>query len=578
MANLDGTEIASNMKRSQVYQATHVGERILPYMNRSFISFTYGGKRIEDFNLIATISGDRLSRDAYASFSDTVTTYDILDGQHYWATHFQANQMDFTLSTDGIDQKMLDDFLHWFRPGIGRELILAEHPNRAIIARVKEVPRIDMLPFESTTVMKISSETYKVKTTLYKGDILLTLTMDDPYWYSIVNILGKIEDSNGHRRYVDLWDDISTGEQMSIFASQDALKILYEDGIPLGSMISNNMLLGNGAYANVENNTSSLIWSLSETVDNYISLGEGARINGTITGEEDPASSYSPGSYVGIIAGAIVDASDEGITSLSPNIPAYFYYAGTAPATTQITFTLSPRFRGGYISIPGNSFASATGNPYNTITIESLHTQTLRFTTPNFYTSYNTVISIFTKHLTAANTWENIRALLRDQVRHKVVREWAIKCIDAVIQEIQSNEGDITRVSSGYKSILQQHMEYLLKDAEGEYFPVTFSFNSETGEAIGYFKYRQVTTEVPENEEAWESYGNILLTPEAEDVGDMLRSNYIIIQDRNYPSSDGKILGWANTNDTTKQYSHKITHDVTGGLTNLQILYKNMYL
>jgi len=72
-------------------------------------------------------------------------------------------------------------------------------------------------------------------------------------------------------------------------------------------------------------------------------------------------------------------------------------------------------------------------------------------------------------------------------------------------------------------------MEYLLKDTEGEYFPVTFSFNSETGEAIGYFKYRQVTTEVPENEEAWESYGNILLTPEAEDVGDMLRSNYIII-------------------------------------------------
>jgi len=49
-------------------------------MNRSFISFTYGGKRIEDFNLIATISGDRLSRDAYASFSDTVTTYDTLDG------------------------------------------------------------------------------------------------------------------------------------------------------------------------------------------------------------------------------------------------------------------------------------------------------------------------------------------------------------------------------------------------------------------------------------------------------------------------------------------------------------------
>jgi hypothetical protein len=49
-------------------------------MYRSFISFTYGGKKIEDFDLIATISGDRLNRSGYASFDDTVTTYDNLDG------------------------------------------------------------------------------------------------------------------------------------------------------------------------------------------------------------------------------------------------------------------------------------------------------------------------------------------------------------------------------------------------------------------------------------------------------------------------------------------------------------------
>jgi len=47
-------------------------------MNRSFISFSYGEKPneagemrpvyIEDFNLIATVSGDRWQRDAYGSF------------------------------------------------------------------------------------------------------------------------------------------------------------------------------------------------------------------------------------------------------------------------------------------------------------------------------------------------------------------------------------------------------------------------------------------------------------------------------------------------------------------------------
>jgi len=49
-------------------------------MYRSFISFTYGGRRIEDFDLIATISGDRINHNAYSSFEDTVTSYDNLDG------------------------------------------------------------------------------------------------------------------------------------------------------------------------------------------------------------------------------------------------------------------------------------------------------------------------------------------------------------------------------------------------------------------------------------------------------------------------------------------------------------------
>jgi hypothetical protein len=42
----------------------------------------------------------------------------------------------------------LDEFLHWFAAGKIRELILAEHPNRAIMARVSEPPRLSVLPFE----------------------------------------------------------------------------------------------------------------------------------------------------------------------------------------------------------------------------------------------------------------------------------------------------------------------------------------------------------------------------------------------------------------------------------------------
>jgi hypothetical protein len=62
MANiLVGTEVESNNPTyTQVYSATHKGEKSLSFMERSFISFTYGGKKIEDFGLIAVTDGERI--------------------------------------------------------------------------------------------------------------------------------------------------------------------------------------------------------------------------------------------------------------------------------------------------------------------------------------------------------------------------------------------------------------------------------------------------------------------------------------------------------------------------------------
>ena len=119
-------------KYSQVYYATHKGELRLPFMNRSFISFSFGGKNIEDFNLIASIEGDRMNRSGSAEFEDLVDAYNIIDGQFYWGTHFKTNKITFKLATDGMTQNQLDDFKHWFAGGKTRELILAEHPNRDI--------------------------------------------------------------------------------------------------------------------------------------------------------------------------------------------------------------------------------------------------------------------------------------------------------------------------------------------------------------------------------------------------------------------------------------------------------------
>ena len=99
----DGAYVNTS-RYSQVYTATHEGERYLPFMNRSFISFSFGGKNIEDFNLIATTENNRMNRTGSAEFEDLVDQYNILDGQFYWGTHFKPNRITFKLATDGITQ------------------------------------------------------------------------------------------------------------------------------------------------------------------------------------------------------------------------------------------------------------------------------------------------------------------------------------------------------------------------------------------------------------------------------------------------------------------------------------------
>lgn len=564
MAILNGNETLSSVKYTQVYQATHKGENRLPFMKRSFISFSFDGKPIEDFNLIATTVSNNLNKDAYADFEDITSSYDNLDGQQYWSTHYKTNTLDFTLATDGIDQRTLDNFKNWFQAGKTKELVLAEHPNRAILARVERPPHLNLLPFEGLVQMKVSDASYTVHTTLYKGEITLSFVMDEPHWYALTNILGKIQNN----AYVDLWDDITVDppQEISIFASQDALKILYEDGIPLGSMIEQDMLLGNGAFAKVNNVDISLTWSVEDDIltyeDNDMTKPESG------TGAKIEANNASYPYELGIIAGAIIDANGHGISTLpvyddsqAENTVGYFYYSGTAPAPTVLTFTLQPVVdpNTGYINVPYNSH---TSNKYNTITIESINKQELHFTTPNVFTSYNKAMEIFNTYINNETTysWEDIRNKLREEVRHSAAREWAIQTVNLQ----QENEVIITN-NGVLGNVREEMMKFLQTSENDSSIPkCTFSFNSETGEAFGEFQYRKI-----------DNYNQIVVNPIKENVGDMLRSNYLVIRDRNFPTESGLIRGWKADE---KINSHIIYHDVPGGLEKVQLLYKNMYL
>lgn len=195
----------------------------LSILSRQFFSFSYGGRNIEDFDLVATFPNDRLDKTIYAEFNDTVSEYSELDGQLFWLSSFTAGKINFTLSTDGITVSQLEDFKSWFRPGIERELILSENHNRGILARVASAPAMSLLPFEQDIEVEVNNTIYTTKTSLYKGDITLELVMDDPKWYSLNSIINEI--------------------------TPETLKIIHEDGIPHESMIHTHGFFADNYYS-----------------------------------------------------------------------------------------------------------------------------------------------------------------------------------------------------------------------------------------------------------------------------------------------------------------------------------------
>ena len=562
---LIGTEVAGNIPAtSQVYKATHTKNGLyLPYMKRSFISFSFGGKNIEDFNLLASIDGDRMKFNGYSDFEDLTSQYDILDGHFYWGTHYTNHTIDFVLATDGINQMELDEFLRWFAAGERRELILSEHPNRVIIARVQSTPSLNLLPFEQVITKKIAKRDYKTSTTLYKGEINLSMIMEEPFWYSKINIFGYLGEDGV---YHDVWTD-ANGQKQNIFDNPDALKIALEDNIPISSMIEEAMLLGDDKYANTDSTYG------ARTAPQNIYTEPAGKWEDVEDSDLLPvycrvAKVSSEGLWIrgARIAGTVISEST-GIASFPPNTKQYFYYAGTAPSFPTITFTLTPIINNkGYIESPCNAYASTNDVTYNTITFESIKRKNFEFTTPSIYTAYNQTIKIF-EEMAVGEAWVNVKNRIRDEVIHAGVRAWANTIIDNFgedIIEAMDKENAITSMS------------YFIKaNSSEDILSSTFIINSKTGQARAQVQYR-VPVNTSDKITQWATYG--LINEFEEDVGDMIRSDYLIIEDRNQPTAEGSIVAWADDSIETRAHSHIITHDVSNGLSNVKVSYQNMYL
>lgn len=535
-------EWSENIGSTQVFKATHDEEgRRLPHRSRSFISFSYGGRNIEDFNLLATIQNNRLQREAYAEFEDNTTTYDVVNGQFYWGTHFTKNQITFSLSTDGITEDELGDFKNWFQPGKIRELILAENPNRYADARVAAPPSLSLLPFEKIETKTILETEYEYSTTLYRGEISLSFVMDDPFWHSRNSIIDycytnkedKFTPNDPNSNEKNMNSEIESDSNFATIKDKDFLKVIFEDRVPYIGMFN----LSDIQFIIFANNT---------CVSN-----ENARAGISYINEQPKA-------------GVILESGNKTITLNNNNNNQYLFYGGTAPASTKIQFTLTPQLDGDLICAPLNSDivkedeAKSENNPeynrkykipYNYFKIGE---KEFRFTIPSIWKGYNQAILIVS-NFKNGEAIEDLEDALRDGVNEYYARAWAMYSLEIAA-------GSSTEFNVNIKNSFINNMKNFLIDSEEQLYSATFSFDSKTGEAVGEFTVKVRTTSG--------NGDNPLCFSIPENVGDMVRSEYLFIDERCKYNDDGQIP-IENCLPITTNYSE---------LSNVIISFKNEYL
>ena len=160
--------------------------------DKEFIDFSFAGKHISEFGMVAVSDGDRHSLDMSPSFQDETSTVNGLNGQYYWGTTFDAGTISFKLATDGITEQQLAEMKRHFMPGKYGKLVLDERIGRYCYARVSSVITLNFIPFQEEKVIR----DIKVNTNTYKGEAAITFKMDYPWWigedkYYVTTINGK---------------------------------------------------------------------------------------------------------------------------------------------------------------------------------------------------------------------------------------------------------------------------------------------------------------------------------------------------------------------------------------------------
>lgn len=147
--------------------------------DKSFLSFTFDGKAIEDFGFAVVYNGDRLSNAFHPTFTNTTTTVPGRLGSIYWGTEVTGYTFDIQIATDRATARQIANLKRHFAPGKYAELSLAESEYCYCYAMVNSNSTFSFVPFEEKTIIKGK----EYVDTIYKGDATLSFFVPQIYFY-----------------------------------------------------------------------------------------------------------------------------------------------------------------------------------------------------------------------------------------------------------------------------------------------------------------------------------------------------------------------------------------------------------
>lgn len=173
-------------------QVTELTQNLMPW-GKEYIDFSFAGRHISEFGLVAVTSSDRYQFPGSPEFKDEVSEVNGVWGQYYWGTNFKTRTYTYSLVTDGMTERQFEEFKKLFRPGHYGQFYEDTWFERYCYVRVKNVLDFTFVPFQE----QVEIAGVKFPSRVYRGECKLVLIQDKPFLHSFYQVLdSKISDLN----------------------------------------------------------------------------------------------------------------------------------------------------------------------------------------------------------------------------------------------------------------------------------------------------------------------------------------------------------------------------------------------